>query len=121
MPFHALRRWLARHSAAGVLGLALGLAGILGGAQTAALVHEFAHLDDGSARPAGRAHPRAGLDCPTCLLAAALGGIAAAPSAPAVHAPEAALAAPQAAPRAFSPRRARAYASRAPPRAAAAA
>ena len=114
MPLHALRRWLARHSASGVLGLALGLALILGGAQVAAACHEITHV---VASPDARdLHASASHDCPTCLLAAAIGGAATAPSAAVLLAPDATLAAPGAAASEFTPRFARAYASRAPPR-----
>ena len=115
MPLHALRRWLARHSASGVLGLALGLALILGGAQVAGACHEIAHVTASS--DARDLHANSSHDCPTCLLAAAIGGAATAPSAAVLVAPDATLAAPGVASREFTPRFERAYASRAPPRA----
>lgn len=115
MPLHALRRWLARHSACGVLGLALALAAILGGGQVAAACHEIAHI--AAASDTRDLHANGSHDCPTCLLAAAIGGAATAPPATVVLAPDATLAAPGAAAHAFTPRFARIYASRAPPRA----
>jgi hypothetical protein len=113
MLLHALRRWLARRSASGALGLALGLALVLGGAQLARVCHEIAHPHT---EAASDLHSAGGHDCPTCLLAAAIGGAATAPPALALHAPEAALATPRAAPCDFTPRFERVYASRAPPR-----
>ena len=115
MPLHALRRWFARHSASGVLGLALGLALILGGAQVAAACHEIAHV--AAASDTRDLHAGASHDCPTCLLAAAIGGAATAPTAAVFVAPDAALAAPGVAAREFTPRFEHAYASRAPPQA----
>jgi hypothetical protein len=113
MLLHALRRWLARHSAAGVLGLALGLTLVLGGAQLAAVCHEIAHAQaSGDTRDL---HASGGHECPTCLLAAAIGGAAPAPGAVVLHAPDATLAAPPALAREFRPRFLRVYASRAPP------
>ena len=114
MLLHALRRWLARHSACGVLGLALGLTLILGGAQVAAACHEITHVAASS--DARDLHASSSHDCPTCLLAAAIGGAATAPSTAVLAAPDTALAAPVVAACAFTPRIVRAYASRAPPR-----
>src|SRR4051812_27137459 len=113
MLLHALRRWLARHSARGVAGLALGLALVLGGAQLAGVCHEIAHPHTTAA---GDLHSVGGHDCPTCLLAAAIGGAATAPPAVVLHAPQVALATPGATACGFTPRFAGVYASRAPPR-----
>jgi len=115
MFFHALRRWLARRSASGVLGLALGLAAVLGGAQVAAACHEITHV--GAALDTRDLHAAGSHDCPICLLAAAIGGAATAPAAVVLHAPDATLGAPHAVSDGFAPRFTRAYASRAPPRA----
>ncbi len=106
---HALRRRIARHPLAWVLGLALALVG----AQVAATTHEFSHVAAASTR--ADLHANAQHDCPTCLLAAALGGAATASLAVASAAPQAA--APEAArtDRAFTPRVTHPYASRAPP------
>lgn len=145
MSFHALRRWLARHSGPGVLGLALGLAALLSGAQLVAACHEISHVaaaarevgvanastststtaspsaSDSSASmtsDAGDAHVGDGHDCPTCLLAAALGGAATAPPTPALHVAQDADATPPATATDFAPRTLRRYASRGPPAAA---
>lgn len=109
MSLHALRRRIARHPLAWVLGLALALVG----AQAAATTHEFSHVAAASAR--ADLHANAQHDCPTCLLAAALGGAATASLAIALVAPQ--PAAPEAvrAERAFTPRVTHPYASRAPP------
>ena len=109
MSLQALRRWIARHPLSWVLGLALALSG----AQVAASAHATTHV----AGPAthGELHANAQHDCATCLLAAALGGAAPAPTAlvrvaPLLDAPVA-----TAAVRRFTPRTTLAYASRAPP------
>ena len=110
MSLQALRRWIARHPLSWVLGLALAL----GGAQFAATAHEYTHVATAASAHddlhAGTAH-----DCPTCLLAAALGGAAPAPTAIILVAPLAT--APSAAPaeHGFTPRVTLPYASRAPP------
>jgi hypothetical protein len=123
----ALRRWLPRHPARWVLCVALGLT--LGSAQIVAACHEISHglvhhegtvsgtADlgwDGSKRthPASVAGEH---DCPLCLLAAALGGVATAPQGPTLPAADGLATAPHAVAHAFSPRLACAYASRAPP------
>jgi hypothetical protein len=93
-------------------GLALGLALLLGGAQAAGVCHAITHAHTAAARDF---HTASGHDCPTCLLAAAVGGAATAPPAVVLHAPEAALATPRAIAVDFAPRFVRAYASRAPP------
>lgn len=113
---HTVRRWIARHPLAWVLGLALAVCG----AQSAAIVHELGHVasataaqergDDGAAASASH-------DCPLCLLAAALGGGAPAPESLAVAVPTATIAVAPSAGVAFVPRFALAYGSRAPPRA----
>lgn len=110
MSLQALRRWIARHPVAWVLGLAL----TLGGAQFAATAHEFSHVANAGSAHDGL-HANAAHDCPTCLLAAALGGAAPAPTAVVLLAPSAAV--PQAVPaeRFFRPRVTLPYASRAPP------
>jgi hypothetical protein len=110
MSLQALRRWIARHPLSWVLGLAL----VLGGAQFAATAHAYTHVAS-AASAHDDAHATAQHDCPTCLLAAALGGAAPAPTAlvlvaPAPDAPVAATAV-----RRFRPRVTLAYASRAPP------
>ena len=110
MSLQALRRWIARHPLSWVLGLALALAG----AQFSATAHAYTHVASAASAPDDR-HVSAQHDCPTCLLAAALGGAAPAPTAAVLVAPlpEAPIAA--AAVRRFSPRATLAYASRAPP------
>ena len=110
MSLNALRRWIARHPLSWVLGLALALCG----AQLAATAHEYTHV----ATPASAhtdLHAAGSHDCPTCLLAAALGGAAPAPTAIVLvaqlpAAPTLALAETR-----FTPRVALPYASRAPP------
>ena len=110
MSLQALRRWIARHPLSWVLGLALAL----GGAQVAATTHAFMHVASAAAAH-DDLHATAQHDCPTCLMAAALGGAAPAPGVLLLLAPppDAPLAA--AAQHRFSPRVTLAYASRAPP------
>jgi hypothetical protein len=110
MSLQALRRWITRHPLSWVLGLALAL----GGAQFAATAHAYTHVAS-AASAHDEQHVGAQHDCPTCLLAAALGGAAPAPTAAVLVAPlpEAPVAA--ATMRRFSPRTTLAYASRAPP------
>ena len=110
MSLQALRRWIARHPLSWVLGLALAL----GGAQFAATAHAYTHLAT-AASAHDDLHAGASHDCPTCLLAAALGGAAPAPSAIILVAPVAAVPAAAPAERRFTPCVALAYASRAPP------
>ena len=115
---HALSRWFARHPACWVLGVALGLALTLSGAQTIAACHEISHVLAGemsTGQDGHDGHASASHDCPTCLLAAALGGAATAPPALSMPAPDAAIGAPPAIERDFAPRFTRPYASRAPP------
>ena len=114
MSLQALRRWIARHPFAWVLGLALALSG----AQFAAAAHELSHVastvsahDDLH----GDAHANAAHDCPTCLQMAALGGAAPAPVTFALVAPQAPLPVAAQAERSFTARVALPYASRAPP------
>ena len=109
MSLHALRRWIARHPLSWVLGLALAL----GGAQFAAAAHATTHV--AAATSHGDLHASTQHDCATCLLAAALGGAAPAPTAPVLVAPLPDAPAATAAVRRFSPRVTLAYASRAPP------
>jgi hypothetical protein len=109
MSLQALRRWIARHPVAWVLGLAL----TLGGAQFAAAAHEFTHVATGSAHV--DQHANGTHDCPTCLLAAALGGAAPAPSAIVLVAPHAVAPAAARTERTFVVRFTLPYASRAPP------
>ena len=109
MSLQALRRWIARHPLSWVLGLALAL----GGAQVAAAAHATTHL--ASATTQDDLHPTAQHDCPTCLLAAALGGAAPAPDAIVLVAPLPDAPVATTAVRRFSPRVTLAYASRAPP------
>jgi len=110
MSLQALRRWIARHPLSWVLGLALAL----GGAQFAATAHAYTHVAS-AASAHDELHANAQHECPSCLLAAALGG--AAPAAPALvlvaPLPDAPVAA--AAARHFNARSTLAYASRAPP------
>ncbi len=109
MSLQALRRWIARHPVAWVLGLAL----TLGGAQFAAAAHEYTHVAASSShvdQHAGDTH-----DCPTCLLAAALGGAAPAPTAIVLMAAHAVAPAAARTERTFVARVTPAYASRAPP------
>jgi hypothetical protein len=138
----ATRRWFMRHPARWVLGLVLGLT--LGGAQLVAACHEISHTlvheraDAGTlavtgdpvvtaatalAPVDGKSPPAAvnGHECPICLIAAALGGVATAPHGPVLPAADGLAAAPLAVERSFVPRFAPAYASRAPPVAPAAA
>ena len=123
----ALRRWFTRHPARWVLGVALGLC--LTGAQLVATCHELSHLlappgsdlavatlaTDGD--KAGPATAAGSHECPLCLLAAALGGVATAPAGPALAGADDPALGPHAVARSFVPRFAPAYASRAPPRA----
>ena len=108
MSLQALRRWIARHPLSWVLGLAL----VLAGAQVAAQAHAYTHVA-GAAH--GDLHATAQHDCPTCLLAAALGGAAPAPATIVRVAPLPDAPASPAAVRRFTPRTTLAYASRAPP------
>ena len=110
MSLQALRRWIARHPLSWVLGLALAL----GGAQFAATAHAYTHVAT-AASSHDDAHATAEHDCPTCLLAAALGGAAPAPTAIVLIAPLATAPVSAPAERSFSPRVTLAYASRAPP------
>ena len=110
MSLQALRRWIARHPLSWVLGLALAL----GGAQFAATAHAYTHVAS-AATAHDDLHANAQHDCPTCLLAAALGGAAPAPSAIVLVAPVPDAPVATAAVRRFSPRVTLAYASRAPP------
>jgi hypothetical protein len=133
MSLPALRRWFARHPTQWVLGVGLGLVFVLCGAQLAAAVHQISHvaapLEAGNASAHGT-HDRQGThdtdgtrdlrvadnhDCPTCLLAAALGGAATAPVTVVFHAPDTLVSAPRHIARGFTPRLALPYASRAPP------
>ena len=109
MSLQVLRRWIARHPLAWVLGLALALAG----AQVAAQAHAYTHVAGAVAH--GDLHATAQHDCPTCLLAAALDGAAPAPTAFVRVAPQLDAPATPAAVRRFTPRTTLAYASRAPP------
>ena len=111
MSLQALRRWIARHPLSWVLGLALAL----GGAQFAATAHEYTHVASAAAASHDDTHPSATHDCPTCLLAAALGGAAPAPAAVVLIAPRAEAPAAALIERDFAQRVALAYASRAPP------
>jgi hypothetical protein len=110
MSLQALRRQIARHPLSWVLGLAL----VLTGAQFAAAAHAYAHVAS-AASAHDDPHAKAEHECPTCLLAAALGGAAPAPTAGVLVAaqPDAPLEA--AAERQFTPCVTLAYASRAPP------
>lgn len=110
MSLQALRRWIARHPLSWVLGLALAI----GGAQFAATAHAYTHVASAAASH-DDLHASAEHGCPTCLLAAALGGAAPAPAtivliAPLACGPAAALPEHDFAPRVVLP-----YASRAPP------
>ena len=110
MSLQALRRWIARHPLSWVLGLALAL----GGAQFAATAHAYTHVASAAASH-GDLHAGADGDCPTCLLAAALGGAAPAPVAIVLVAPLAPCLAAAPAERGFTPSVVLPYASRAPP------
>ena len=110
MSLQALRRWIARHPLSWVLGLALAL----GGAQFAAAAHEYTHVAT-AASAHDDLHATSSHDCPTCLLAAALGGAAPAPIAIILVAPLAPAPAVASAERRFVPRVTLSYASRAPP------
>ena len=110
MSLQALRRWISRHPLSWVLGLALAL----GGAQVAATAHATTHVAS-AATSHDDLHATTQHDCPTCLLAAALGGAAPAPTAPVLVAPLPDAPVATAAVRRFSPRVTLAYASRAPP------
>jgi hypothetical protein len=110
MSLQALRRWIARHPLSWVLGLALAL----GGAQFAATAHEYTHVAT-AASPHDGAHATSSHGCPTCLLAAALGGAAPASTAIVLVAPQAATPIAVPAEHRFTPRVTLAYASRAPP------
>jgi len=111
MSLQALRRWIARHPLPWVLGLALAL----GGAQLVAAAHETTHVASAAAAH-DDLHAGATHDCPTCLLAAALGGAAPAPGAIVLVAPLAAAPAVALPERDFAVRVTLPYASRAPPR-----
>jgi hypothetical protein len=110
MSLQALRRWIARHPLSWVLGLALAL----GGAQLAAAAHACTHVASAATLHddlhAGTTH-----DCPTCLLAAALGGAAPTTSAILLVAPFAGVPAVALSERDFAVRVTLPYASRAPP------
>jgi hypothetical protein len=110
MSLQALRRWIARHPLSWVLGLALALCG----AQFAATAHAYTHVATAAASH-DDLHAAGTHDCPTCLVAAALGGAAPAPTAVVLVAPGAMAAVSQLAERTFVPRVAPPYASRAPP------
>ena len=110
MSLHLLRRWIARHPLSWVLGLALALCG----AQAAAAAHEYTHVAT-AASAHDDLHAATTHDCPTCLLAAALGGAAPAPTAIVLVAPLPATPALALAETCFTPRVALPYASRAPP------
>jgi len=110
MSLQALRRWIARHPLSWVLGLALAL----GGAQFAATAHEYTHVAS-AASSQNDLHATSPHGCPTCLLAAALGGAAPASSAIVLIAPLATAPVQASAEHRFTPRVTLAYASRAPP------
>jgi DUF2946 family protein len=110
MSLQALRRWIARHPLSWVLGLALAL----GGAQFAATAHAYTHVAT-AASAHDDPHATAGHDCPTCLMAAALGGAAPASTATVLVAPLVAGPAVAPAEHSFTPRVTLPYASRAPP------
>ena len=110
MSLQALRRWIARHPLSWVLGLALAL----GGGQVAASAHAVAHLASAAASH-DDLHASAEHDCPTCLLAAALGGAAPAPAAIVLIAPLPPESAPALRAHGFAVRVVVPYASRAPP------
>ena len=110
MSLQALRRWIARHPLSWVLGLALALAG----AQSAATAHAYTHVASAAAGH-DDLHASAEHDCPGCLLAAALGGAAPAPTAIILVAAEAGGSAMLVPAHEFAPRVVLPYASRAPP------
>ena len=110
MSLQVLRRWIARHPISWVLGLTLAL----GGAQFAATAHEYTHVATAASSHDG-AHATSPHDCPICLLAAALGGAAPAPTAIVLVAPRATTSVAMPAEHRFTPRVTLAYASRAPP------
>ena len=110
MSLQALRRWIARHPLSWVLGLALALAG----AQFAATAHAYTHVAN-AASTHDDLHASAEHDCPGCLLAAALGGAAPAPTAIVLVAPVAAGSTMPLPAQEFAPRDVLPYASRAPP------
>ena len=110
MSLQTLRRWIARHPLSWVLGLALAL----GGAQFAATAHEYSHVATAASSHDG-ARATNTHDCATCLLAAALGGAAPAPTAIVLVAPLATPPIAVPAERRFTPRFTLPYASRAPP------
>ncbi|HYP33796.1 MAG TPA: DUF2946 family protein [Burkholderiaceae bacterium] len=110
MSLQALRRWIARHPLSWVMGLALTLAG----AQFAATAHAYTHVAS-AASAHDDPHANAQHECPTCLLAAALGGAAPAPTTFVLLAPLPDAPVATAAERSFTPRVTLAYASRAPP------
>ena len=111
MSLQALRRWIARHPLSWVLGLALAL----GGAQVAATAHAYTHVASAAAASHDDLHASGGHDCPSCLLAAALGGAAPAPTAIVLIAAQATAPAIAPTERDFAPRLVLPYASRAPP------
>jgi hypothetical protein len=92
----------------------LGLALALGGAQFAATAHAYTHVAS-AASAHDDPHATGEHDCPTCLLAAALGGAAPAPTAIVLVAPSVVVPAAQPIARTFTPHVALPYASRAPP------
>ena len=110
MSLQALRRWITRHPLSWVLGLTLAL----GGAQFAATAHAYTHVAS-AATAHDELHATAGHDCPTCLLAAALGGAAPAPAAAVLVAPSAAETVVARLAHGLSARVTLPYASRAPP------
>lgn len=111
MSLQALRRWIARHPLSWVLGLALAL----GGAQFAASAHAYTHVSGAAAAAHDDLHASGSHECPSCLLAAALGGAAPAAGAIVLIAPLAAAPAIALPERDFAPRVVLPYASRAPP------
>ena len=100
-----------RHPLSWVLGLALAL----GGAQFAAAAHEYTHIASAASSSHDDLHAAGSHDCPTCLLAAAIGGAAPAPTAVVLVAPMAPGAVTAAVEHRFTARVTLAYASRAPP------
>ena len=116
MSLQALRRWIARHPLAWVLGLALAL----GGAQLAATAHELSHVASAASAHEGShgegdLHANAAHACATCLLVAALGGAAPAPAAIVLIAPPSVLPVVAQAEHSFAASVTLPYASRAPP------